>query len=129
MQNSSHSSAQHVDQGDLDDSGIDKPETTSAEMTQLMLTKQRGNDLFRAGQYEQAIKEYTAALKLVRALVEAQPGGAGAAGVGDEEATLYSNRSAAFASLSRRYLNRPAARSESSALYGLDPGHLAALAL
>ncbi|GFH27238.1 hypothetical protein HaLaN_25529, partial [Haematococcus lacustris] len=87
MQNSSHSSAQHVDQGDLDDSGIDKPETTSAEMTQLMLTKQRGNDLFRAGQYEQAIKEYTAALKLVRALVDAQPGGAGAAGVGDEEAT------------------------------------------
>ncbi len=99
-------------------------------------------------QYEAAIDLYVKGLRLVRGLREAQqlaaqsPAGAGppdnttaallaaAPATIEEEALLYSNRSAAFASLARQYLSRPAARSERfGALFGLDPKHLAALAL
>jgi len=42
---------------------------------------------------------------------------------------LYSNRSAAYASLCKQYISRPASHSESAALYGPDPRRLAELAL
>ncbi|GAQ84626.1 zinc finger (c3hc4-type ring finger) family protein [Klebsormidium nitens] len=74
---------------------------------------QQGNAHLEAGKTEQAIDEYTLALRL-------RP---------KQAHGVLQNRSAAFARLSRQLRVIPAAQSESRALYGLDPLSLAQLAL
>ncbi|KIZ03391.1 hypothetical protein MNEG_4574, partial [Monoraphidium neglectum] len=79
--------------------------------------KNTGNALFAEQKWEQASKQFTLALKF------APPGDKEAAAV------LLSNRSAALCSWSMQLRSRPAALSESRAIFAPDPTHLAQLAL
>ncbi|KAI8471643.1 MAG: PUA-like domain-containing protein [Monoraphidium minutum] len=70
-----------------------------------------------ARRWEQATKQFTLALKFARGADK------------EAAAVLLSNRSAGLASWSMQLRSRPAALSESRALYAPDPTHLAQLAL
>ncbi|KAG2424301.1 hypothetical protein HYH02_015191 [Chlamydomonas schloesseri] len=91
------------------------PQQDPAERAAMNGAKERGNKLFSSQLYGEAAAAYTEALRLAR-----QP---------EDVATLLSNRSAAYASLSRMYRSRPARRSECAALFDLDPTSLAQMAL
>ncbi|PNW70368.1 hypothetical protein CHLRE_17g716850v5 [Chlamydomonas reinhardtii] len=93
----------------------DGPQQDAAEREAMNAAKERGNKLFSSQLYGEAAAAYTEALRLAR-----QP---------QDVATLLSNRSAAYASLSRSYRSRPARRSECAALFDLDPTSLAQMAL
>jgi tetratricopeptide (TPR) repeat protein len=92
----------------------------------VLLAQVAGAEAMSKGKYEAAVAIFTAALRALRATEDAADSAGDAA---DTRLLLLSNRSSAFAGVSEAYRTRPASRSESSALYGLDPTHLAQLAL
>ncbi|GFR48493.1 hypothetical protein Agub_g10391 [Astrephomene gubernaculifera] len=94
---------------------VAQAEQDPTELAAMNVAKERGNGLYSAQQYGEAAAAYTEALRLAR-----EPG---------HVAALLSERSAAYASLSRSYLQRPARRSEGAALFDLDPACLAQMAL
>ncbi|GIL76200.1 hypothetical protein Vretifemale_5693 [Volvox reticuliferus] len=88
----------------------------SSEEREAMASAQEcGNNLFNAQKYGEAATAYTEALRYAHDA--------------DDVATLLSDRSAAYASLSRTYRSRPARTSEYRALFDLDPTSLAQMAL
>ncbi|GLC50546.1 hypothetical protein PLESTB_000391800 [Pleodorina starrii] len=102
--------------GDSEAGGSASRQQQSAEdRAAMVVAKERGKGLFNAQQYGEAANAYTEALRYAHDA--------------DDVATLLSNRSAAYASLSRMYRSRPARTSEYSALFDLDPTSLALMAL
>ncbi|KAG2437948.1 hypothetical protein HXX76_005563 [Chlamydomonas incerta] len=97
------------------DTPSEAPQQDAAEREAMTAAKERGNKLFSSQLFGEAAAAYTEALRLAR-----QP---------EDVAALLSNRSAAYASLSRMYRSRPARRSECAALFDLDPTSLAQMAL
>eukprot|EP00798_Chlamydomonas_sp_ICE-L_P013533 gene13533-19403_t len=75
--------------------------------------KEKGNNCFQSHMYDKAIEHYSAALRIMKR--------------GGEEGR--SNLEEAVLLLCKRYISRPARRSEHNCLYGLDPTHLAQLSL
>lgn len=93
--------------GAVDGFDVDDQEGEGMEALQL------GNDAFRDGEYDLAIKAFSEALQL-------QPA---------DPAILLSNRCASFCRLSQQLRKIPAETSEENALFGLDPMSLVQVAL
>uniref|UniRef100_A0A6S8L0E2 RING-type domain-containing protein n=1 Tax=Dunaliella tertiolecta TaxID=3047 RepID=A0A6S8L0E2_DUNTE len=92
-------------------------EEVESSLDEHIKQKDLAHGAFKAGKFLIAIEAFTQALRLLPDTAS------------QEAIELTANRSAAYASLSRQYLTRPANRSESAALYGPDPGCLNARAL
>lgn len=87
--------------------------STDSETENACALLQEGNAAFRFQHYDEAINVYSRAMTTPTSLLF----------------LLLSNRCAAFCSLSKRLREIPAAQSEGSALYGLDPMALSQLAV
>ncbi|GLI64935.1 hypothetical protein VaNZ11_008336 [Volvox africanus] len=94
-------------------SALQGPSTKDREA--MVSVQECGDSLFSAQKYGEAATAYTEALRYAHDA--------------DDVATLLSNRSASYASLSRTYRGRPARTSEYHALFDLDPTSLAQMAL